>query len=318
MKNHSFNVVTSGLTAYVDETDLTLLTQLQMASEITPYAEVRSGIKGTERLHFMTTTSVWQTDACSYNASGDTTFTEKDLTVGKIAIMEDICPKLLQGFWAQQLLAAGSRGEEAIPSEIAAAWMEKKLNIVKADINKSDWQGEVGGAGGANLTKYDGLILEIFADASVVDGNTSDTATMTLANVLANMQEMYLAIPEDLKAGAPDGESLVWFLPQSVYDFYIIAGRNANLFHWNIEEGFMNYHGTAIQLVPQSGLAGTDKMVITTKNNIVIGCDLESDEDTLEVWYSKDDRINHSLLAFKRGITYKYSDYIVKWGLGTS
>jgi hypothetical protein len=132
------------------------------------------------------------------------------------------------------------------------------------------------------------------------------------------MQEMYLAVPEDLKAGAPDGESLVWFLPQSVYDFYIIAGRNANLFHWDIKEGFMNYHGTNIELVPQSGLAGTDKMVITTKNNIVVGCDLESDESTLELWYSKDDRINHSLLAFKRGITYKYSDYIVKWGLGTS
>ena len=319
MKKHSFNVVTSGLTAYVDENDTTLLYQLQMASEITPYAEVRSGIKGTERMHFMTTTATFQTDACSYNASDSTTFTEKDITVGKIAIMEDICPKLLQGFWAQQILAAGSRGEEAIPAEVSRVWMEKKLNIVKKQINAADWQGDTAGSGGANLTKYNGLIKEIFNDGSVVDGNTTNASTATTSsNILARMEEMYLAIPEDLRAGAPDGSSLVWFMPQAYYDFYVIALREANLFHFKGEEGELRYYGTDITLVPQSCLASQNKMVITTRDNIVIGTDLESDDDTLEVWYSKDDRINHSLIAFKRGITYKYSDYIVKWGLGTS
>ena len=315
---YSFNVNTAGLTAYVDENRTELLYQLQMASELTPYAEVRSGIKGTERMHFMTTTATFQTDACSYNASDTTTFTEKDLTVGKIAIMEDICTKSLNGFWTQQILAAGSRGEEAIPSEIASAWTAKKLNLVKRQINVADWQGDTA-SGTANLNKYNGLIKEIFADGSVVDGNTSDASTATSAsNILARMQEMYLAIPEDLRAGAPDGSSLVWFLPQAYYDFYVIALREANLFHYKGGEGELRYYGTDITLVPQVGLAGTDKMIITTRDNIVIGVDLESDEDTLEVWYSKDDRINHSLIAFKRGITYKYSDYIVKWGLGTS
>lgn len=318
MKKHAFNVVTSGLTAYVDENDTQLLYQLQMESDLAPFAEVRSGIKGTERLHFMTTTATFQTDACSYNASDSTTFTEKDLTVGKIAVMEDICPKLLQGFWAQQILAAGSRGEEAIPQEVASAWMAKKLNLVQKQINIADWQGNTG-SGSANLNKYNGLLLEIFADGSVVDGNTSDASTATTtSNILARMEEMYLAIPEDLRAGAPDGGTLKWFLPQAYLDMYVIALRDANLFHYKGEEGNIKYYGTNIDLVPQVGLASQNKMVITTTDNIVIGVDLESDEDTLEVWYSKDDRTNHSLLAFKRGITYKYSDYIVKWGLGTS
>lgn len=317
MTKHNFNVNTSGLTAYVDETNTELMYQLQMASELTPYAEVHSGIKGTERLHFMTTTATFQTDACSYNASDTTTFTEKDLTVGKIAIMEDICPKLLQGFWAQQVLAAGSRGEEAIPSEIASAWTAKKLNIVKKLINAADWQGDTA-SGTANLNKYDGLIKEIFADGSVIDGNTTDATSVTSANILALMEDMYLAIPEDLRAGAPDGSDLVWFLPQAYLDLYVIALRDANLFHYKGEEGEIKYYGTSLTLIPQSGLAGADKMVITTKDNIVIGVDLESDEDTFEVWYSKDDRINHSLIAFKRGITYKYSDYIIKFGLGAS
>ena len=147
---------------------------------------------------------------------------------------------------------------------------------------------------------------------------TSAATATSVSNILERMQEMYLAIPEDLRAGAPDGGGLVWFLPQSYYDFYVIALREANLFHFKGEEGEVRYYGTDIVLVPQTGLAGTDKMIITTRENFVVAVDLESDEDTLEVWYSKDDRINHSLIAFKRGVTYKYSDYIVKWGLGTS
>ena len=317
---YNFNVVTSGLTAYIDETNTEILTQMQMTSELVPYSEVFPGIKGTQRMHFMTTTCTFQTDSCAYNPSDSTTFTEKDITVGKIAIMEDICPKLLQGFWAQQILAAGSRGEEAIPSEISQAWTARKLNIVKKQINVADWQGDTAGGGGANLNKYNGLLKEIFADGSVIDGNTTDVASATTAsNILARMDEMYLAIPEDLRAGAPDGGSLVWFLPQAYLDFYVIALRNANLFHFKGGEGdVMTYYGTDIRLVPQVGLASQNKMVITTVGNFAIGVDLESDEDTFEVWYSKDDRINHSLITFKRGITYKFSNYIVKWGLGTS
>lgn len=316
MKNYNFNVNTSGLTAYVEENDTRLLYQLQAEGDLAQYAEIQDGVKYKQRLHFGTTTATFQADACSYNASDTTTLTEKTITVGAIAIMEDICVKSLNGYWAQQIVAAGAKGEEVIPSEIAQAWMEKKLNLVKRQINIADWQGDTG-SGTANLNKYDGLIKEIFNDGSVVDGNTSDAATATtVSNILDRMQEMYLAIPEDLRAGSPDGSGLVWFMPQAYYDMYIIAGRNANLFHHNIAEGFGTYHGTNIELVPQPGLASQNKMVITTRDNIVIGRD--SSEEELDVWYSKDDRINHSLIAFKRGITYKFSSYIVKWGLGTS
>jgi len=318
MKKYNFNVNTAGLTAYVDENDTRLLYQLQMESDLAPYSEVQDGVKGTQRLHFGTTTVTFQTDACSYNASDSTVLTEKDITVGAIAIMEDICVKSLNGFWAQQIVAAGAKGEEVIPAEIASAWTEMKLNKVKRQINIADFQGDTA-SGTANLNKYNGLLKEIFADGSVIDGNTSDAATATsTSNILARMQEMYLAIPEDLRSGAPDGGNLVWFLPQAYLDFYIIALREANLFHYKGGEDDNNvrYYGTNIELVPQVGLASQDKMIITTRDNIVIGRD--SAEDEIEVWYSKDDRINHSLIAFKRGITYKFSDYIVKWGLGTS
>lgn len=320
---HTFNVNTAGLSEWVNENNKEILIQLQMTSDLVPYATVYPGMKeATQNIHFMNTTVTWQTDACSYNASDTTTLTEKPITVGQIAAMEDVCPKLLWGFWAEQLLKKGSNNENDIPAEISRAWVEKKMNINKRQINIADWQGNTL-SGNANLNKYNGLIKEIFADGSVIDGNTSNASTATdETNILARMKEMYLVIPEDMFESAPDGGNLVWFIPHSYWKFYTEALKAANLFHWKGGETdsqtATTYYGTNIELVPQIGLSGQNKMVIMRKGDIAIGLDGETDEDQFEVWYSKDDRTNHSLLAFKRGITYKFSNYIVKWGLGTS
>jgi hypothetical protein len=318
-EKYKFGINTSGLTAYVDESKTELLYQLVNTAGIMPYAEISTGHKtGTSRIHFMSTSVTLQTDGCANNASGSTPFTEKDITVAAMYDMDTLCMKSLNGFWAQQILAAGSRGEDAIPAEISRAFVEKKLNALKKVIAVADWIGDTASPT-ANINKYNGLLKQIFADGSTVDGNTTNaTGATTVSNILARMQEMYLAIPEDLRDGSPDGGNLVWFLSQGYYDLYIVALRNANLFHHVGGEGTAKYYGTNIDLIPQVGLASTDKMVITTKDNIVIATDLESDEDDIKFWFSDDDNINKYRINFKRGITYKFSNYIVRWGLGAS
>lgn len=320
---HKFNVNTAGLSEWVNENNKEILTQLQMTSDLVPYATVYPGMKeATQNIHFMNATVTWQSDACTYNASDTTTLTEKPITVGQIAAMEDICPKLLWGFWAEQLLKKGSNNENDIPAEISRAWTEQKMNINKKQINIADWQGNTL-SGNANLNKYNGLLKEIFADGSVIDGNTSNaTGATTASNILARLEEQYLAIPVDMFDGAPDGGNLVWFISPEDWKFYTVALKNANLFHWVGGETDgktnMKYYGTNIEFAVQIGLSGQEKRIIMRKGDIAIGLDGETDEDQFEVWYSKDDQTNHSKLAFKRGITYKFSDYIVKWGLGTS
>lgn len=307
-----FNLVTSGLVAYVDESSTDLLINLQAASSLAQHADIMSGVKGTVDMHFIDTTVTLQGDSCSYNASDATTLTKKPITVGAVAVMENICVKLLNGFWTQVLVKAGANNEDVIPQEIASKWMEIKLNKLKTIINKADWFGDTG-SGTANLNKYNGLLKQIDADITVKHGNTGSVTVVDLTNVLAVMQAMYLVIPEDMRADNPDGENLEWFLPQAIYDLYIIAARNANLYHWNVQEGFATYHGTNITLVPQSGLGGSQRMIITPKGNIVIAMDGDSDEDVIDVWYSKDLQINLSKIAFKRGISYKFGESIVEF-----
>ena len=43
--------------------------------------------------------------------------------------------------------------------------------------------------------------------------------------------------------------------------------------------------------------------------------DGEGDEDNMEVWYSKDDRVNKMNIAFKRGTQYFYGNEVVSFAL---
>lgn len=310
---------TAGLTAYVDENKFGLLMQLQAKSGLADVVAKQTGIKEVARLHYMTTTAPFQSDGCSYNASGTTTLTEKTITVGAIAIMEDLCVKTLNGFWAQELVAKGSKGEEVIPGEIESAWMQKKLNVVANQLAKADFQGDTL-SGNANLNKYDGLLKLIDADATVIQGNTGGLLVApTVANILAVLDAMWTSLPDDLEDDAPDaGRQLYLWLPRTYYKMYLLALKNANLFHYQSKDGDDLLYGTNVILKPTVGLASTDRMVLTYADNITIGLDGDTEEEQMEVWYSKDDRVHKSLIAFKRGVQFNFGSYIVTFKLGVS
>jgi hypothetical protein len=313
----SFN--TAALTAWVDENKFPLLMQLQAKSGLAEVVAMQSGIKSSARLHSITTTAPWQSNGCSYNASGTTTFGQKTITVGDVAIMEDVCSLDLEGFWTQQLMKEGKSAQEVIPGEIESKWMAKKLNTIAHDVTVADFQGDTL-SGNAQLNKYDGLLKLLAADATVIQGNTTGLLVApTTANILAVMDGIYTVIPEDLSLDNPDaGNQLYLWLPLSYYKMYIIALKNANLFHRESKDGDTNLYGTNIILKPTVGLAGTDKMVLTYADNITIGVDGTGDADQMDVWYSKDDRITKSLVTFKRGVQYQFGNYIVLFQLGVS
>ena len=54
---------------------------------------------------------------------------------------------------------------------------------------------------------------------------------------------------------------------------------------------------------------------MTYNDNIIIGADMDMEEDDLRLWYSQDDRVNKSLITFKRGIQYGYGNAIVEFTL---
>ena len=114
------------LSAYIEDQDFPLIAQMQATGGLAEVADIQTGIKGSSNLQFLSTDVVFGSDACTRTGADTTALTQRTITVGAIAVSEDLCIKDLNGYWAQVLVKKGAAGEEEMPSEIEAVYMEKE------------------------------------------------------------------------------------------------------------------------------------------------------------------------------------------------
>ena len=304
------------LAAYIEDQDFPLIAQMQATGGLAEVADIQTGIKGSSHLQFLSTDVVFGSDACTRTASGTTALTQRTLTVGAIAVSENLCIKDLNGYWAQVLVKKGAAGEEEMPSEIEAVYMEKKMNAMGNQLTISDFQGDTASAVN-NLSYYDGLLKIVDAGAAV-DGNTGGVTvatTISTANVLAILDAMWSAIPENIS----NAEDLSLFIPISVYKKYVVALKNANLFHYSADGEQERLYGTNVALRPTVGLpgaAGSERMILTRNANVVIGMDGDADEDAMKVRLDPVTEKNIFFdVTFKRGVQVRFIDEVVEFTL---
>jgi len=254
----SFNV--AGLSAYIENADFPLIAAVQVSSDTAALATKQLGIKGSSKMHYLTSDVVFQDGAnCTRSASGTTTLTDRTITVGDVAIYENLCAKDLVGKYAQIYMAQGAAGDKVLPAEVDAAFMQQKMEGIKKQLEVSDWAGDTG-SGTNNLSYYDGWVKQIDA-GSPVDGNTGAVTVATgvsTANIISLLQGMFLSIPQNIRGR----EDLSLFLPREWYDYYVIALINANLYHYVGEDGVTKLHGTNVAIRPTDGLVGLDRMFL--------------------------------------------------------
>ena len=306
----------STLSAYIEQMDFPLIAQMQATGGLAEVADIQAGIKGSSNLQFLSTDVVFGADGCSRTASGTTALTQKTLTVGAIAVSEDLCIKDLNGYWAQVLVKKGAAGEEEMPMEIEAVYMAKKMNAMANQLTISDFQGDTL-SGTNNLSYYDG-ILKIVDAGAAVDGNTGAVTVatgITTGNVLDILDSIWSATPDNIS----DAEDLSLWIPTSVYKKYVVALKNANLFHYSGDGEQVKLYGTNVALRSTIGLpgaAGSERMLLTRDSNLVIGLDGDSDEDAMTV---RLDPVSEKSIffdvTFKRGTQVRFIDEVVEFTL---
>ena len=307
----------TALTAYIEDQDFPLIAQVQATGGLAEHVNIQAGIKGSSHLQFLDSDVIFGADGCSRTPAGTTTFTQKTLTVGAIAISEDLCVKDLIGFWTQTMMKEGANTEAEVPGAIEKLWLDTKMNKLKNQLAISDFQGDTG-SGTNNLSYYDGLLKIVDADGTVIDGNTGAVTVatgITTTNVLTILDAMWTAINVNIDSEA----DLALWMPTSVYKKYVIALKNANLFHVKGEDGIETLYGTDLRIRKSIGLpstAGTERMIIARDSNITIGVDGTSDEDAVDVRVNP--ATNKSVfydVTFKRGVQYAFGDEIVEFTL---
>ena len=306
----------SALSAYIEDQDFPLIAQMQATGGLAEVADIQTGIKGSSNLQFLSTDVEFQADSCTRTGSGETAFTQRTITVGAITVAEDLCIKDLNGYWAQTLVKQGAAGEEEMPAAIEAVYMEKKMNALANALTVADFQGDILSPSN-QLQYYDGLLKIVDAGAAV-DGNTGAVnvaSGITTGNVLDILDGMWESIPDNIS----EADDLSLWVPTSVYKKYVIALKNANLFHYSGDGEQVNLYGTNVALrstVGLPGAAGTERMILTRNSNIVIGMDGDADEDAMSV---RLDPVSEKSIffdvTFKRGVQVRFPDECVQFTL---
>jgi len=309
----AFNV--SALSNYTNEQSTELVVKSLFGSKtaavLQAAGQVQVGVKSAEALNILSSDVFFQADGCGYTASGNTTFTQRVITVGAIKVEETLCPKTLEAKWMQTQIAPGS--PEAVPFEEQIG-SEKASRIAKL-LEVAMWQGDTATSNtNPNTNRFDGFnkIIDA-ASASTVAGNTSSATAITVANVEGLVDDMYNVIPADIA----DADDLVLFVGIDTFKKYTTALRNSNLFHYAADSEGMEIMipATNIKMIGVGGLSGTDRMFLARLSNLFVGTDLANEEEEYRFWYSQDNDEVRFRATMKYGVQIAFPDQLVQFTL---
>jgi len=308
------------LTAYTKQLVIPLLTSAVFDAKTQQM--IKSGgiiipqAKSVVAIPLMDTDAVFQTDSCSFDPSGTTTFTQRSITVGKVKLEEKICPKDLEAYFTQEALKAGSTYEDFGNADFQAAYLAKKNTRIAAQLETAIWQGDTASAT-ANLNKFDGL-SKLIAAGSPVDANVSaytgvaTITTITQSNVIAATEGIYKAIPV---AVIQKGDVKI-FVGNDWYRLLIMAYRALNMFSYNPQDANASSFilpATNIEIVSTNGLNGTGDAYAISLGNMAMAVDLVDEETNYNMWYSQDNNDVRFRVAFKMGVNVAFTNECVKF-----
>jgi hypothetical protein len=309
----AFNV--TGLTNWTKANETTLITKSLFKAKSASLMTKLTGVKSSMQIPTLSKNLIFQAGGtCGFNASGDTAISSRNVSVGKISVMEEYCVKALETKYTQLLLNDGSY-YESLPGGIEAAIVDQTVGQIAESIETAIWQGDTTSLN-INLNKFDGLGVIIAGATGVVNANASAYITpvtgITSTNILSVVDAIYTAIPVAIL----DKEDLHLFMGNDVYRLYQLALKNANLYHYIANgdtDAVYTHPGTMLKIMPVNGLNGTSDLYVMRTSNMFLGVDLEGDEDRMKWWFSEDFDVVRMKSEFKYGVQIALPSEVVKF-----
>jgi hypothetical protein len=307
---------------YVKTNEQMLIIKSFFTPKTASYMQKLTGVKSAIQVPSLTDDFYWGAGGtCGLlQASGDTTISARNLTVGKVKIEKSWCIATLEAKYTQLLLSPGSN-YESLPGGIDEAFVNFILGSQGEKVEIALWQSVLNGTAVDYTNKFDGLIEVIRASTGKIDANVSAFITpvtaVTVSNIISVLQATYQAIPAQIL----DKEDLRIFVGQDWSRLYQSALVNSNA-AYNVNNyintdatGEYFLMGTNVKIVPVPGLNGTNKAYALRTSNMFLGCDLESEEDEMKMWYSQDYDSVFMRMKFKLGTQISQPTEVVRFTL---
>ena len=296
----SFNVTT--LPAYVQENKDLLLKNFALVGGTRSRISIQTGIKHSAHLNFMEVAPTLQDGAgCAFTNAGEVSLSQRTIETAAIKINLEICPKTLRGKYAEYLIQMNA-AEHELPFEQYI--MEGVTNVLGKKIETLMWQGDKSSSD-ANVKWIDGFLKIAAAEAEVKDVTIGGT------NIYDDIAKVYAELTDEtIERGAE-----IYVSPANYRKFMTeLVAKNFYHYAGAVESAPTEFFfpGTSAKVVMTAGLTGVnDKIVGTFAKNLFYGCDMENDDEVIEVWWSQDDR-NYKLAAeWNSGVQIAFPDQVV-------
>ena len=304
----NFDYDVSGLAPYVDDSREELISRSVTEAKTLGYIAIQQGIKGTEDLKLLNDSIVYQAGDCTMEASGDTVFTDRQISVDTIGYMKKFCQKDLAGFWTQLALRPGAMTEDkTLPFE--QVLINYLLELHAFELEKLIWQGNKT-MGTGNLAFMNGFNQFLTVANGCVDLNVSGTLTINQTNAFAIFYEAFTNTPSNVAESA----DFICFTGRENFNFLLKNLVDLNMFNYNpaqiatMDEILLP--GTNMRIVKVSGLNGTSKIYTGRASNFYFGTDLSSDFESYDLWYSFDDDVIYLRSKFRAGVQVPFLDQV--------
>lgn len=290
----------TSLTNYVDEQRLPLIRKAVLSPKSADLFNLQTGVKSQAALNLLTTEVVFgDGSTCGWNPEGTNTLSQRVITVGKVKVNMNFCDRTLLDYWAGYEVKVAA-GKETLPFE--ESFVADIIAHVNAEVEKAIWQGDTTATG--NLSIFDGLLKILNAEK-----DTIKIAAVSGNNIAQEVYDAYANIPLEILHSA----SIV--MGEDAFRSYIGELNAENLYHYDpkVDEGMsIVIPGTSTRIYGVPGLNGTKKIVAgDLKGNFFYGTDLEGDQETFDLWYSKDNQEFRLAVKFNAGVQVAFPDQVV-------
>lgn len=312
----------SALTNYVIENEDLLVAKSLFGGRtselIAAEGTVMTGVKFAEKINILATDAIFQNGAgCTRVSSGTTSLTQRQVTIGEVAVVEDICVKTLNSKYLSKKLTKGSN-DNTLPFE--QEYTDLKSMTIAKQLEIAIWQGDTA-SDNANLSRFDGYIKLIDAAGTAVNGNPTAITTgtgITTSNVKGIVNGMWLALPSDVTGQ----EDIRIFAGWDTFNKFINAFTDQNLFNFapagsevSAANGVVIIPGTNYKLTAVHGLDGTNRLFAMRMSNMFAGVDLENEYESFTMMEDQFKDYIRFKAQFKYGVNVAFPDEVVSFKL---
>lgn len=264
---------------------------------------IQTGVKGKAALNYLDINPVLQDGAdCAFTPEGTAELSQRDIETAIIKVDMEFCPRKLRGKYAEYLIRINAVEEgNKLPFEEYV--IDLIIDSINDRIETMMWQGDTTLTNDNTRKWIDGFLKlanneDGVIDVAIASGKTAYEAIL----------DVYMALPEGILEMTPE----IYVSPALFRKFVQeMVAKNWYQITVGAPQDEFILPGTDVKVVKTKGLAGTQNIVGTFPKNLYYATDMEGDEEDIDLWYSKDDRVFKLEALWNSGVQIAYPDMVV-------